>query len=51
MLFITSPDFFKPPTSPNLPKKGSKTGQWTPRLKKKETEVFPFFVSNNFNEG
>jgi hypothetical protein len=28
MLFITSPDFFKPPTSPNLPKRGSKIGQW-----------------------
>ena len=39
------------PSSPNLPKRGSKIGQWTPRLKKNETEVFPFFVSNNFNEG
>ena len=39
------------PSSPKLPKKGSKIVQWTQRLKKKDTEVFPFFVSNNFNEG
>ena len=41
----------KLPTFPNPPKKGSKIGQWRPRLKKQETEVFPVFVSNNFNEG
>ncbi len=30
------------PTSPNLPKRGSSIGQWTPRLKKRKLKCFLF---------